>query len=209
MRAGEHDRVGAPAVPRRRSRARSRRRCRRRRPAGRAARPPRWRRGCAEPTRVTSQPWPKSRISARVYSRLTVASVPSTDTSLDLRRRAGRLDRRHGADERHREARPQLRQHQGRRGVAGDHHDVGRVRRDQLRHQRHHAADQLLLAVAPIGKERIVGDIDERASGRAFATSRNTVRPPRPESNTRMVGVAMVRHVPRDQSKARSRLRPA
>ncbi len=31
-----------------------------------------------------SQPWPKSRIRARVYSRLTVASVPSTDTSLDL-----------------------------------------------------------------------------------------------------------------------------
>ena len=31
---------------------------------------------------MTSQPWEKSRISARVYSRLTVASVPSTDTSL-------------------------------------------------------------------------------------------------------------------------------
>src|SRR6266700_2363722 len=36
----------------------------------------------AEPTRVTSQPAANSRISARVYSRLTVASVPSTDTRL-------------------------------------------------------------------------------------------------------------------------------
>jgi len=34
-----------------------------------------------EPTSVTSQPWPKSRISVLVYSRATVASVPSTDTS--------------------------------------------------------------------------------------------------------------------------------
>src|SRR5262249_36270704 len=36
----------------------------------------------AEPTRVTSQPTANSRISARVYSRFTVASVPRTDTSL-------------------------------------------------------------------------------------------------------------------------------
>ena len=35
-----------------------------------------------EPTSVTSQPWPKSRISAWVYSRVTVASVPSTETQL-------------------------------------------------------------------------------------------------------------------------------
>ena len=37
---------------------------------------------CAEPTSVTSQPWPKLRISAWVYSRATVASVPSTETRL-------------------------------------------------------------------------------------------------------------------------------
>ena len=40
------------------------------------------RRAAREPTSVTSQPWAKSRIRARVYSRCTVASVPSTDTSL-------------------------------------------------------------------------------------------------------------------------------
>src|SRR3981189_1838272 len=38
----------------------------------------------AEPTRVTSQPCAKSRISVWVYSRLTVPLVPSTDTRLDL-----------------------------------------------------------------------------------------------------------------------------
>jgi hypothetical protein len=36
----------------------------------------------AEPTSVTSQPAANSRIRARVYSRCTVASVPSTDTRL-------------------------------------------------------------------------------------------------------------------------------
>ncbi|MGY4293809.1 hypothetical protein ACVWXN_001904 [Bradyrhizobium sp. i1.4.4] len=33
-----------------------------------------------EPTNVTSQPSPKSRISALVYSRFTVPLVPSTET---------------------------------------------------------------------------------------------------------------------------------
>ena len=32
---------------------------------------------------MTSQPWPKLRISAWVYSRATVASVPSTETRFD------------------------------------------------------------------------------------------------------------------------------
>src|SRR6202043_2380544 len=36
----------------------------------------------ADPTSVTSQPCAKSRISALVYSRLTVPLVPSTDTRL-------------------------------------------------------------------------------------------------------------------------------
>src|SRR5216683_7951068 len=39
---------------------------------------------CADPTRVTSQPCEKLRIRTLVYSRATVASVPSTDTSLLL-----------------------------------------------------------------------------------------------------------------------------
>src|SRR6266850_1630397 len=42
--------------------------------------------GCAEPTSVTSQPSAKSRISALVYSRLTVPLVPSTDTRFVLER---------------------------------------------------------------------------------------------------------------------------
>ena len=40
----------------------------------------------AEPTSVTSQPWAKSRISAWVYSRLTVPLVPSTETRLVFER---------------------------------------------------------------------------------------------------------------------------
>src|SRR6476659_4749404 len=36
-----------------------------------------------EPTRCTSQPDANSRISARVYSRPTVACVPSTETNFD------------------------------------------------------------------------------------------------------------------------------
>ena len=45
-------------------------------------------------------------------------------------------------------------------GVAGDHDQVRGVARDQFADQRHHARDDLLLAVVAIGKERIVGDID-------------------------------------------------
>ena len=37
---------------------------------------------------------------------------------------------------------------------------TGGMARDQLADQRHHAGDDLLLAVVAIGKERIVGDID-------------------------------------------------
>ena len=87
---------------------------------------------------------------------------------------AGRLDGRHGADERHGEARAQMRQHQGGGGVAGDHHEIGRVGRDQLLHQRHDARDQCLLAMPAIGKERIVGDIDIGRVGPRLRRPRET-----------------------------------
>ena len=72
----------APRRPRR-NRARSRRGSPRRRPARRRATLRRARRARPDPTSVRSQPSPKLRISAWVYSRATVASVPSTETSFD------------------------------------------------------------------------------------------------------------------------------
>ena len=142
-----------------------------------------------EPTSVTAQPSAKSRIRARVYSRRTVASVPSTDTSLLARGGAGRLDRRHRADERHREARAQLRQHQRRGGVAGDHHEVGPVRRDQLVHHRQHARRPA--RPRPDGHRGRTRRRRHRRSARPAAPStisRKTVSPPSPESKTRMIG---------------------
>ena len=56
--------------------------------------------------------------------------------ALRTRQLGRRLDRRHGADERDREALPQRRQHQGRGGVAGDHDEVGRMPLDQALHDR-------------------------------------------------------------------------
>ena len=53
-----------------------------------------------------------------------------------------------------------MRHHERGSGVAGNHHQNGGMARDQLADQRHHAGDDLLLAVVAIGKERIVGDID-------------------------------------------------
>ena len=53
-----------------------------------------------------------------------------------------------------------MRHHERGSGVAGDHHQNGGMARDQLADQRHHAGDDLFLAVMAIGKERIVGDID-------------------------------------------------
>ena len=114
----------------------------------------------AEPTSVTSQPCAKSSISRLVYSRFTVPLVPSTDTRFGLRAGAGRLDRGHGADEGHLVSAAQMRHDQRGSGIAGDHHEIGGVGRDQLADQRHHAGDDLLLAVVAIGEEGVVGDID-------------------------------------------------
>ena len=53
-----------------------------------------------------------------------------------------------------------MRHHERGSGVAGNHHQSGGVARDQLADQRHHAGNNLVLAVMAIGKERIVGDVD-------------------------------------------------
>ena len=53
-----------------------------------------------------------------------------------------------------------MRHHERGGGVAGDHDQIGRVRGDQFADQRHHAGDDLVLAVMAVGKERVVGDID-------------------------------------------------
>ena len=53
-----------------------------------------------------------------------------------------------------------MRHHKRGSGVAGNHHHGGGVAGDQLTDQRHHAGDDLFLAMMAIGKERIVGDID-------------------------------------------------
>ena len=64
------------------------------------------------------------------------------------------------------------------------------MRGDQLADQRHHARDDLVLAMVAVGKEGVVGDIDIMRVGPRPTISRNTVSPPRPESKTRIVGGA-------------------
>ena len=79
----------------------------------------------ADPTSVTSQPCAKSWIRRLVYSRLTVPLVPEHRHAFGLRTGAGRLDRRHGADERHAVGVAQMRHDQRGSGVAGNHHQIG------------------------------------------------------------------------------------
>ena len=74
--------------------------------------------------------------------------------------RAGGLDRRHGPDEGNGEPRAQMRQHQGRGGIAGEHDEIGAVFGDEVGHESYEALDQFGVAAAGIGKERIVGDIE-------------------------------------------------
>ena len=175
-------------LPARRSTARSRPRCRRRPPARRATPPRRVRRAAA------SRPGDRAAVGevadqgAGVFA-LNRRFGAEHRHELGLRGCAGRLDRRHGADERHFEVRPQLRQHQRRGGVAGDHHEVGPVRRDQLAHHRRARARPARLRPAAVGEEGVVGGIDEARVRPRLRTSRWTVSPPSPESNTRMVGV--------------------
>ena len=90
---------------------------------------------------------------------------------------AGRLDREHGADEGHGIGRAQMREDEGRGGVAGDDDEVGAVGRDQLAHERDDARDGLALAAAVVGKEGVVGDVDVARVGSLLATSRNREAP--------------------------------
>ena len=53
-----------------------------------------------------------------------------------------------------------MRHHKRGSGVAGNHHQSGGVTCDQLADQRHHAGDDLLLAVVAVGKKRVICDID-------------------------------------------------
>ena len=90
----------------------------------------------AEPTRVRSQPWPKLRIRAWVYSRATVASVPSTETRFDCDAAQAGLIAGTVPTNGTLKALAQRRQRLRRGGVAGDHDEIGRMRRDQVAHQR-------------------------------------------------------------------------
>ena len=118
-----------------------------------------------EPTSVTSLPLAKSRMSARVYSRLTVACGAEHRHALAERAGAGGLDRRHHADEGNGKAGAQVRENKGRGGVAGNDHEVGAVGLDQLAHEVDDARDQLRLAMPAIGKEGVIGDVDVAGVG--------------------------------------------
>ena len=85
--------------------------------------------------------------------------------ALALRLRAGRLDRRHGADEGHGKARAQFGERQRGGGVAGHHHQIGRVVGDRLADDIDDARDQRVFRHVAVGKAGIVGDIDEARVG--------------------------------------------
>ena len=112
---------------------------------------------------MTSLPLAKSRISARVYSRLTVASVPSTDTRLLTEAAqagliAGTVPT-NGTEKRARKC--------GSTSVEAVLQAMttrsGRCRSIRSPISAHDALDQLGLAVAAVGKEGIVGDVDDNA----------------------------------------------
>ena len=86
--------------------------------------------------------------------------VASSEIEARARRRGGRLDRRHHADEGRREALAQGRQDQRRGGVAGDDHEVRPVRRDEPLHHREHAGDEGRLAEPAVREGGVVAGID-------------------------------------------------
>ncbi len=79
--------------------------------------------------------------------------------------RAGRLDRRHRADEGDGEPCAQMGENQGGGGVAGDDNEIRTMRLDQVAHEGHHTCDQLRLAMAAVRKEGIVGGVDVAGVG--------------------------------------------
>ncbi len=78
------------------------------------------------------------------------------------RQGGGRLDGRHGADERDVEMRAQVRQDDVDRGrrVAGDNDEVGPVAGDKAPHEGGDALGEIRLGKAPIGEAGIVGHVD-------------------------------------------------
>ena len=100
-------------------------------------------------------------MSARVYSRLTVASVPSTDTRLvtELAQAgliAGTVPTNGTANFLRNSG-----EHDGRSGVAGDDDEIWPLLRDEFVHQCDDARNQRRLRQRPIGERRIVGDIEK------------------------------------------------
>ncbi len=97
-------------------------------------------------------------MSVRVYSRATVASVPSTDTRFVTdAAQAGLIAGTVPTNGTEKLA--QVGQHDGRGGIAGNDHQIGPVRRDQFADQADDARHQRRFIA--VGKAGIVGDIDE------------------------------------------------
>ena len=175
MRAGQHDGVGARAVgldEARRNLGGDRRRRRRARPLSSASANSASR---GEPTSVTAQSLPCSRMSARVYSRFTVASVPSTDTSLLFELEHAGLIAGTVPTNGTLNFFAQLRRAPGPRrccrrpprGPAG-------APRSARPSPSTHAGDQHRLVLAAVGEERVVGGIDETRVGPRLRRSRGT-----------------------------------
>ena len=83
-----------------------------------------------------------------------------------------------------------MRHHKRGSGVAGNHHQSGGVARDRLGDQRHHAGNNLVLAVMAIGKERIVRDIDVVRVGPGVDDLAQDRKAAKAGVETRMVGGA-------------------
>ena len=166
MRAGEHHGVGALARRRSTKQGAISARIAHRRPAwpASAASASGASRAGADQREVAAlaDSW---RISAWVYSRATVASVPSTETRFDCEAAQAGLIAGTVPTKGKVKRCAQRGQHLHRGGVAGDHHEVGAVRRDEAFHQADDALDQLGLGDLAVGKQRIVRRIDEARIG--------------------------------------------
>src|SRR5262249_34385253 len=109
---------------------------------------------------------------------------------------AGRLDRGHGADERHAKTRAQMRQHQGRGCIASNHDEIGTVGLDQFGHELGDARDELCLVAAAVGKESVVRDIDiarVRPRLRDFAEDGEAAKPGIEDEDARCHELAYLR----------------
>ena len=132
-----------------------------------------------EPTRCTSQPDANSRISARVYSRPTVAWVPSTVTRFvtDCAHAgliAGTVPTNGTA-----KSRAQFAERKRRGGVAGDDDQIGFVFADCSTEHVDNALDQPVLIQVSIGKVGVIRQINVArvgSRGLDFAEDRQTAK---------------------------------